>query len=131
MGWLNYLLVFLGGGLGASTRYWVSGLRLFRDHPYCWTMVINLTGCLAIGVLHTVLVRLGVSHRVSLLVVTGLVGGYTTYATFTLDAVLLAGQGLTARALLYVGVTLAGGVAACVLGLWGSQWVMDACQRTF
>ena len=102
---MEYLLVGVGGFLGANARYVLGDLiseRLGTAFPYA-TLVVNLTGSLAIGVVLVLLTeRLSADPAWRLLLVVGFLGGYTTFSSYTFEALLLAEAGQWARALWYV-----------------------------
>lgn len=114
----RYLCVFLGGGAGSLARYLVGRaiLQRFPGSYFAWsTFWINVTGSFLIGFLMTLLVeRLKVPHFWQLLLVTGFLGGYTTFSSFEYDGYLAvrAGQPLTALAY------LAGSVIAGCVAVW-------------
>jgi fluoride exporter len=102
---VDYLWVALGGGLGALARYsvsaWIIG-RFGTDFPFA-TFLINVTGSFAIGVLLTVLTeRLTVDPAYRLFVVVGFLGGYTTFSTYSFEALALMAGGAPLRAGLYI-----------------------------
>ena len=112
-------LVGLGGALGAMARYlvhvWVSE-RLTGSFPWA-TFLINVTGSLAIGFLLTLAVeRSGLDPRWRLLVVTGFLGGYTTFSTFSAEALALLEARAYAPALLYFCGSPLVAVTAAVIG---------------
>jgi len=82
------LLVGLGGGIGSIFRYLVSvwSLRRFAmDFPLA-TFIVNITGCLVIGLLVGLSVRFEwLDQQMKLLLITGFCGGYTTFSTFSLE----------------------------------------------
>ena len=102
---MEYLLVGVGGFLGANARYVLGGLiaeRLGAAFPY-GTLVVNMTGSLAIGVILVLLTeRLAADPAWRLLLVVGFLGGYTTFSSYTFEALLLAEAGQWVRALWYV-----------------------------
>lgn len=114
-------LVALGGGLGALSRFGVEQLPFFEHDKYYYTVGINITGCLVIGVLWAVFHYLGLPRWVYLVTLTGFLGGYTTYSAFTLDAMQLLQNGRIAEMLFYVAITVFGGLGACALGLFGTE----------
>src|SRR5438105_2302690 len=87
-----YLIVFLGGGVGAAIRHGVNvaGLRaLGPDFPYA-TMFINITGSIIMGLVAGYFAFKGdASQHWRLFLTTGILGGYTTFSAFSLDAALL------------------------------------------
>lgn len=115
------LLVFVGGAIGAPARYLldlhISGWaqrRWSRRMPV-GTLVVNVLGCLVLGVLF------GVLHRHSLpqlaaLVGTGFCGGLTTFSTFSVETVELFQRREAAASAGYVGLSLVLGLGAAALG---------------
>ena len=119
-----YLLVFVGGGIGSVLRFAVYHLaRLWLPPDLPWgTLAVNALGGLAAGgAAGWILARsAGGADATSLFLMTGLLGGFTTFSAFSLDAVLLWQRGETGTALLYVlaSVLLAiGGVMAGLIGV--------------
>ena len=113
------LLVFLGGGIGSVLR-WLTGLaalRLFGPGFPAGTLAVNLAGCLLMGVLARVLAGAGAGEA-RLLLLTGVLGGFTTFSAFALDTAALVGRGESGPALVYVLATLGGTLLAVALGLW-------------
>lgn len=113
----NCLLVFLGGGFGALSRYGVSNLGIFDEDKYYYTVAINITGCITIGIIWALFQHYNVARNWYLLAIVGFLGGYTTYSAFTLDAMQLVQAGHWLKALFYIGITLIGGLGGCALGL--------------
>jgi CrcB protein len=86
--------------------------------PY-GTLLINVTGSLIIGVLLTYLTdRANISPNYRLLFVVGFLGAYTTFSTYTYDALTLIQNNDWPRALLYFGSTIVLGMAAVTVGMW-------------
>ena len=116
---MNYLLVFIGGGLGSTLRYLVNIVcpRLFGDaFPY-HTFIINITGSTVMGLIAGYLAFKGeAAAPLKLFLMTGILGGYTTFSAFSLDAVLLYERGAIGLALLYV----VGSVVFSIAGLFAS-----------
>lgn len=111
---MNQLLyVGLGGGLGAMLRYAV-GLLPWRGAFPLATLAVNLLGAVAIGFLAGVVTQRQVDQRAVLFWKTGVCGGFTTFSTFSLEAVQLLEGGHYAPAGLY----LLGSVGGCLLGVW-------------
>jgi fluoride exporter len=103
---VGFLIVFLGGGLGAALRHGVnllSARTLGAAFPYA-TAFENVTGSLAMGLIAGYFAfRSGGAHQHwQLFLTTGILGGYTTFSTFSLDAVLLYERGAVGLAALYV-----------------------------
>src|SRR3954467_10079142 len=93
---MNYLLVFLGGGLGSTLRHIVNAARaraLGTAVPY-HTFIINITGSIVMGLIAGYLAFKGeASQPWRLFLMTGVLGGYTTFSAFSLDAALLYERG--------------------------------------
>lgn len=105
-----------GGGLGAAARYAV-GVALPHDGgQFPWsTVLINATGCLCIGALMVILLELTAPHRlVRPFLGVGVLGGYTTFSTFTVDTQQLVVDHRPLVALGYVGTT----VIVCAGAVW-------------
>lgn len=117
---MNYLLVFLGGGLGAMARHGISGvsLRLWGIGFPFGTLAVNIVGSLLMGVLveHFAL-RSGIPAATRLFLTTGVLGGFTTFSAFSLEAVLLYQRGQTAAAAMYVLASTVLSIAGLVAGM--------------
>lgn len=92
---LNYILVGLGSAVGGISRFWLSGLIANRfGSSFPWgTIIVNITGCLAIGFFNTVTGTegrwlVGPSGRNFFMI--GICGGYTTFSSFSLQTLSLA-----------------------------------------
>ena len=116
---IGYVAAALGGALGALAR-WALGAAL-PSPAGSWpiaTLLVNLTGCLLIGVLLAVLIaRRADPAWLRPLLATGVLGGYTTYSAFALDTVHLVEAGAWAAAAGYVLASVVGGVLAVAAGL--------------
>ena len=116
------LLVFLGAGLGGALRHGVNlaCARAFGAAFPWGTLAVNVAGCFAMGLLAGWLAfRSGAAatQPLRLFVATGVLGGFTTFSAFSLDAVLLWERGAPGLAAGYVGASVAGSIAALVAGL--------------
>jgi fluoride exporter len=118
-------LVFVGAGLGGVFRHFVNLIAarwLGNDFPF-GTLFINVTGSLLMGVLVGWLAfktSANWSQPLRLFVATGVLGGYTTFSTFSLETILLIERQEIAMAALYVLASLLFGF----LGLWGALFVV-------
>lgn len=107
-------MVALGGALGACARYGLSRSLPLMEYPLA-TQSANVLGSLLIGLLFApVALRLGSEHPAWALLAIGLLGGFTTFSSFSLDSLRLLEQGRLGLALLYVGST----VGLCLLAAW-------------
>ena len=117
--------VALGGALGASARY-LTGVAAVRvmGHGFPWgTLVVNIAGSFLMGALVVVLARKGGTHLAPFLM-TGILGGFTTFSAFSLDALTLWERGETAAAGLYVLASVIVSLAAIVAGMAAVRGVL-------
>jgi len=108
----NYLLVGLGSFCGGLIRYWVALLFVSKKEmlfPYS-TLLVNISGCFLIGIILGLYAKGHLSNEVKLLLITGFLGGFTTFSAFSMETVLLIKQGLIIQSILYI-------LASVVLGL--------------
>lgn len=118
------IYVALGGAIGASARY-LTGLAAIRvmGPGFPWgTLAVNVIGSFLMGVLVVTLAQFSAAqfsaNRFAPLLMTGLLGGFTTFSAFSLDAVTLWERGETGAAVTYVAVSVALSLAALVAGLF-------------
>ena len=115
---MTLLLVFIGGGVGAGTRYlldrWVQA-RHQLQFPF-GTLLVNLLGCLVLGIIAGGVAHHHWSSESQALLGTGLCGGLTTFSTFSVEAVELWQAKLAGRAAAYVVLSCALGVGLAALG---------------
>jgi CrcB protein len=101
----TYVAIAIGGTFGCWARYAMTNLVQAicgRDFPYA-TLSINLLGSFLMGFLFIdTLERLTISPAMRAGILTGVLGGYTTFSTFEMETLLLVEQGEPARAMLYV-----------------------------
>jgi CrcB protein len=116
----KWLLVMLGGSLGAASRYGVSLLsaRLLGTQIPYGTMLVNLAGCFLIGLLFALADRSRLlTPDVRLLLITGYLGALTTFSTFSLETVNAGRAGLTLQSLTNILINNLGGLSLTWLGL--------------
>ena len=116
----GFLLVFIGGGVGAALRHGVNliSARWFGTAFPWHTLFENVTGSLVMGLIAGYFaMKGGVSQPWRLFLTTGILGGYTTFSAFSLDTVLLYERGETGLAALYVLSSVALAVGGLVVGL--------------
>lgn len=120
------LLTALGGGLGAALRHLVNvaGLRWLGPSFPWWTVIVNVSGSLAMGFLAALLMaRPSSADGLRAFLATGILGGYTTFSAFSLDFASLVERRMTGSAILYAGGSVGLSLAAVFIGLWlGRQW---------
>jgi CrcB protein len=117
---MGFLIVFLGGGLGSALRHGinlVSARTLGTEFPY-GTLIINVSGSLVMGLIAGYLAFKGdASQHWRLFLMTGILGGYTTFSAFSLDAALLYERGAMGLAALYVLASVILSIAGLFAGL--------------
>ncbi len=119
-----YLLAAIGGALGALARWGVAEALPRPDGGWPWaTLLVNLTGCLLIGVLTGALAgRSPEPAWARPFLAVGVLGGFTTYSAFAVEAVGLAEAGRVAAAGGYVLASVLGGVLAVAAGVRAVRW---------
>jgi CrcB protein len=114
---MNYLLVFLGGGIGATARYWLQGLVyrfISAGFPY-GTLAVNLLGSFIIGFLMSFFEqRFIVNPSLRIFLTIGILGGFTTFSTFSYETMALLRDGSLGLGVLNVLAS----VGSCLLAAW-------------
>ncbi|SEM65609.1 camphor resistance protein CrcB [Loktanella fryxellensis] len=119
------LAVALGGAIGSTLR-WLTGqaaLRLIGPGFPWGTVTVNVLGSFLMGVLVVVLAERG-GQRAAPFLMTGVLGGFTTFSAFTLDTVALVERGQYMLAVANAGGTVLIGLAALVLGMTLTRMVI-------
>ena len=122
---IDTVLIFLGAGFGGVFRYWISNgvyWLMGRQFPY-GTLLVNTSGCFLIGLLFTLIFErfdgIGVQLRSLLLI--GLLGGYTTFSSFSIETLMLFESGAWLRAALYIFITIVLCLVLTWLGILGGR----------
>jgi CrcB protein len=127
---LAYLLAMLGSALGGGARLYVSTLvsrGLGTQFPW-GTLAVNLAGCLLVGILGATFAPPGRVHDMQdlrVFLVVGVLGGFTTFSAFSLEALMLVQRGEPAAAAGYVAASLVG----CLLAAWVGFALASAAFR--
>lgn len=113
---MHLLLVALGGALGALARYSVYHLALrLEQHAALATLIVNAGGAFLIGMMFVLLTeRSGLEPQLQNLLSIGFLGAFTTYSTYSLDALRMLENGQVVLALLY----LIGTMLVCLAAVW-------------
>jgi fluoride exporter len=124
-GWVELIWIGIGGALGAIGRYLVG--REFTERVgglFPWgTFAVNITGALLIGVVFALLTERGTGDdHLRLLLVVGILGGYTTFSSYALEVVNLVEAGHGGTALVYVLGSNLLAMVACVVGIAMTRW---------
>ena len=117
---INYLFAFLGGGVGSALRYWLSGFVyrfLSSTFPY-GTLLVNLLGSLTIGILMGVFTERFIANpSLRVFLVIGILGGFTTFSSFSYETISLLKDGQTLAATANIGISIVCCLGATYLGL--------------
>ena len=117
----DFMLVGIGGAIGAMARYGVSvaAVHAFGTRFPWGTLIVNLAGCFIWGLAFALLTHeLQWSVEARLFLITGFLGGLTTFSSFGGETVLLAVEGSGAVAILNVAANNVAGIGLAALGLW-------------
>lgn len=124
---LDTFLIFIGAGLGGVFRFWISTFTyglLGRQFPY-GTLVVNVTGCFLMGFLFVVLLERfnGIGPSLRSLLLIGLLGGYTTFSSFSIETLNLFENGAILSGALNILLSVSLCIAASWLGVIGGRLI--------
>jgi fluoride exporter len=119
---LGYVVVFVGGGLGAAARHWVNRTTLLLvgpDYPAA-TLIVNVTGSMAMGMLAAWFAFRGETTTAEerLFLTTGVLGGFTTFSAFALDTRLMWERHDVVPALVYAAASVILSVVGLIAGMF-------------
>ena len=128
---LKLFVIALGGAIGTLARYIVGGLdyRFSNGVFPISTLVVNVSGSLVIGFLWAVVDRFTISPNTRLFIFIGILGGYTTFSTFSLETFNLMRDGEYRIALINVGLSTILSIMAVFLGYFVSKILMSFINR--
>lgn len=123
---IGFLAIFIGGGSGALVRYFLATLfsRLsgYGAVPVSFPMgilCVNILGCFIMGLAMAYWAdRMQLLQGWRLLVVTGFLGGFTTFSAFSFEAVSLLERGLPFQFVIYMLLSVIGSIIACAVGMF-------------
>ncbi len=112
--------VGVGGGLGALARYYIAGWIQPAGAQFNWGIfIVNITGGLLMGlIVEASALKLNLSPELRSFLTVGILGGYTTFSTFSLDSALLLQKGQYGLAAAYMVGSVVLSIAALFAGLW-------------
>ena len=119
----QFLLVFLGGGIGSGLRYLISKtLNPYISNFFVGTFGVNILGCLIIGIILGLSAKsTALSNNTILFITIGFCGGFTTFSSFALENYGMLREGQITSFLLYTVSSILVGILAVALGLWLSK----------
>lgn len=122
------LFVFIGGGLGSASRFAINLLASSQGLTrFPWaTLTVNATGGLVIGILGALLWGKPSDHPLRLLLITGFLGGFTTFSAFSLETLQQFLSGQTKQALLNIVANNGLALALVALGFALTRWLSTA-----
>jgi CrcB protein len=115
--------VALGGAIGASARYFVGvaiGKWVGHSAFPVAILTVNVLGSFLIGVFVVAAAQRGLTHWAPFVMI-GILGGFTTFSSFSLEAFTLWERGAAAHAALYVLLSVVASIAGLILGIWGAR----------
>jgi fluoride exporter len=117
----NFLLVGLGGGIGAMLRYFFSSIIKHNTFPYN-TLLINIAGSLLIGIVFGLTERSNaISEQLKLFLATGICGGFTTFSAFSVENMQLIRDGNYVTGAVYIFAS----VALCILAVFAGFKIIN------
>ncbi|WP_433429319.1 fluoride efflux transporter CrcB [Nonomuraea sp. CA-141351] len=118
--WPVLAAIAAGGALGALARYGLQSALPAGPADFPWaTFLVNVSGCLLIGVLMVVITEVRQAHRlVRPFLGVGVLGGYTTFSTYVVDVQRAVEAGAPLTGLVYLAATMAAALAAVAAGMW-------------
>lgn len=128
MSYFAYLIVFIGAGVGGALRHGVNigAARLFGTGLPWGTLTVNVVGSLLMGLITEYwTVRSGLPQPLRLFLTTGILGGFTTFSAFSMDAATLWDRGTSGAAAVYVVGSVVAAITAFYLGALVARQVLS------
>ena len=124
------VVIFVGGGFGASVRYlltrWLFTLSIIENYAWAPIMLINVLGSFIMGALYVVMVKhLALNAYWRGLLMVGVLGGFTTFSSFSLDTLVSIESGNIIGACLGVILSVAGSLFMCALGISAAKVMIN------
>jgi CrcB protein len=129
--WVEVSVLSVGGILGVNARYWLGvWVNRWASPQFPWaTFTINVSGSFLIGFLSVALTRWLPHPNLRLMIVTGFLGGYTTFSTFEYESVTLWERGESGLAVTYLVGSVVAGFAAVLLGIMAARGLSSMSGR--
>ncbi len=120
----KYIVIGIGGFFGSIGRFWIASIMQNRTEslfPY-GTMAVNIAGCFLIGLLMTLFQeRIAVGQNLKLFLIVGILGGFTTFSSFSYDTFAMVKSGNLLGAGLNAGLSMFGCLAATWAGFYAGE----------
>jgi CrcB protein len=114
---MTVIYIAIGGALGSVLRYFLT--------PFIGTMYINITGSFIMGIMAAILQKkLPLSLELKSLIMIGLLGGYTTFSSFSLDILTMVEQGSILQAIIYAILSVILSIAAISLSFYATKYLL-------
>ena len=129
---LKYILLATGGAIGTILRYMISSAayRLFLAEVFPWgTLMVNLTGSMVIGILAGLQEANLISPNLRTFIFIGILGGYTTFSTFSLETLNLVRAGEIRYAIINVAASNLFGIALAFGGFFMARYVLNSLNN--
>lgn len=111
-------MVAVGGAIGSCLRYGIGLLETIFSTKGLGTLIVNVAGCFVIGALYMLSTRYEISSHLRLFLFVGLLGGFTTFSTYALDAITMFHSGEILKAIGYIVFTNIAGLLCFVIGAY-------------
>ncbi len=121
---INLAFVAAGGAIGSCLRDRLSTIAAFSATKGLGVFMCNVIGCFIIGLLYAIFQKWNIAPEWRAFIFTGLLGGFTTFSSYSLDAMLMMQNGNIAQGLWYIIGTNVVGLAAAAMGLFGTLQVL-------
>ncbi len=118
------ILVSVGGAVGAALRFIISKVFISSSPVFTYVALVNIIGCLIAGMLAAYMDRHVHSEAMRIFLITGILGGFTTFSAFSLDTLNLINKGRGADAIIYVLISVIGSILAAVIGYMVIKWLI-------
>lgn len=117
----------MGGFIGTISRYFSTVLiqKFIRNYFYAGTLGVNLIGSFVIGILGLLFLKESLHPGYRLFFITGILGGFTTFSSFSLESLKLIQEGRTLEAFLYITGSVTGGLLFAFAGWQVGRFISD------
>lgn len=122
----NLAIVALGGAVGSCLRYGMGLFEIFSTTKGLSTFIVNVLGCFIIGIAYSLFTKWQIGDQWRLFIFIGILGGFTTFSTYALDAITMMRSGEWIKTLAYVGATNIGGLVATAVGIWITNTIIKS-----